>query len=289
MKRIADMLARASFVGILLLSILALSGFYTSGQAHAENVPQVPQPTTNKQLAAAYLGHAARGSAQLSWSSANNQLTVVLNVSGLQAQTVHPAYIHAGTCASNGAIIYQLSNVVANAAGNAVSTTVINGITGGIPATGWHINVHVGPTLATLEQGASVACGNITNSSRSSSVIATLGVTTSPNQRTYGVSLLALKGTTLIVYTTVYHLVPGSSHAAHIHVGNCEYQTPGDVLYTLTELKANQWGVARSVTTIPGIEAIPTAGWYINIHYGTDLSTQVGYDIINCGNVNIIY
>ncbi len=292
MKRIADMLAKASFVGILLLSILALSNFHTSGQAYAENIPQVPPPA-NRQLAVAYLGHTARGSAQLSWSPANNELTVMLYVSGLQAQTVHPAHIHAGNCSGDGAIIYPLANVVANAAGNSVSKTVISGITGGIPATGWHISVHVGPTQATPEQGAAVACGNITNSNTSlsaaQSVTTTLGITPSPNQSTYGVSLLALRGTTLTVYTTVFHLVPGSSHAAHIHAGICEYQIPGNILYPLTVLTANQKGIARSVTTITGINAIPSSGWYVNIHYGTDFSTQVGFDPIDCGNVNTIY
>jgi hypothetical protein len=288
MQRIVGMLARASFLGALLLSFFFLSGFHSLGQAHAANVPQV----TSRQLAVASLGHTANGSAQLDWSPVSDSLTVTLYVSGLQANTVHPAHIHAGNCLSDGAIIYPLTNVVGNAAGNAVSKTVISGIKNGIPATGWYINISVGPTISTPAQGAAIACGNIANSNTSraaaQSVTTALGATSSPNQSAYGVSLLALRGSTLTVYTTVYHLVPGSSHAAHIHAGSCEYQTPGSILYPLTTLTANAKGVARSVTTISGVGAIPTAGWYINIHSGTDLSTQIGFDPIACGNATII-
>jgi hypothetical protein len=192
-----------------------------------------------------------------------------------------------------GAITYPLNNVVADAAGNAVSTTVISNIKGGIPATGWYIDVHVGPTLATAEQAASVACGAVVNSNTSiasaQSVTTTLSITPSPNQSAYGVSLFTLRGQTLTVYTIVYHLVPGSMHAAHIHAGSCQYQSPGDILYPLTSLTANAKGFATSTTVISGITAIPSTGWYINIHYGTDLSTQVGFDPIDCGNVNLLY
>jgi hypothetical protein len=291
MKRFVGMLARASFLAALLLSFFFLSGFHSWGQAHAANAP-APQ-ATGRQLAVASLAHVAHGSAQLDWSPVSDSLTVTLYVSGLQANTVHPAHIHTGNCLSDGAIIYPLTNVVANAAGNAVSRTVISGVKGGIPATGWYINVHVGPTISTPAQGAAVTCGNIANSNTSvaaaQSVTTTLGVTPSPNQNAYGLTFLALKGSTLTVYTTVYHLVPGSSHAAHIHLGSCEYQTPGSVLYPLTTLTANDRGVARSVTTINGVGAIPAAGWYVNIHGGTDLSTQTGFDPIACGNVTSIY
>jgi hypothetical protein len=288
MKRIVGRLARASFLGALLLSFFFLSGFHSLGQAHAANVPQV----TSRQLAVASLGHAAHGSAQLYWSPVSDTLTVTLYVSGLQANTVHPVHIHTGNCLSDGAVIYPLTNVVGNAAGNAVSKTVISGVRGGIPATGWYINIHVGPTMATPAQGAAIACGNIANSHTSlaaaQSVTAALGATPSPNQSAYGVSLLVLRGSTLTIYTTVYHLAPGSSHTAHIHAGSCEYQTPGSVLYPMTTLTANNRGVARSITTISGVGAIPTVGWYINIHNGTDLSTQIGYDPIACGNATII-
>lgn len=288
MKRCVCTIARSAVFGIVILSLLVLSSLAGSTRAHAAS----PPPNMGKLAAVAYLGHAASGSAQLNWSSAHDVLTVTLYVSGLQAKTVHVAHIHAGNCKVNGAIIYPLNDVVANAAGNAASTTVIRNVKGGIPATGWYIDVHVGASLATPEQAAALACGTIMNSNSASgvqSVVTTLGVTPSPNQNTYGDSLLTLKGETLTVYTTVYHLVPGSMHMEHIHAGSCQYQVPGDVLYPLTELVANANGVATASTTITGITAIPVSGWYVNIHYGTDLSTQVGYDPIDCGNVNVVY
>ena len=288
MKRFVCTFARIVVLGIVILSLLVLSRLSSPTRVHAAS----PLPNMGKQAAAAFLGHTATGSAQLDWSSAHDVLTVTLYVSGLQAKSVHVAHIHAGDCHVDGAIIYPLNDVVANAAGNAVSTTVINNVNGGIPALGWYINVHVGASLATPEQAAALACGTIINTSVGASVqstVTTLGVTPSPNQSAYGASVLTLKGKTLTVYTTVYHLVPGSMHMEHIHAGSCQYQVPGNVLYPLTELVANAKGVAIASTTIRDITAIPLAGWYINIHYGTDLSTQVGYDPIDCGNVNVIY
>lgn len=289
MKRTVGTIARTGLLGVLILSLLALSSLAVTSRVHAVNTPH----NMGQQAAASYLAHVAGGSAQLSWLPSSHVLTVTLYISGLQANTSHPAHIHAGDCSVDGAIIYPLNDVVANAAGNAVSTTIISGVKSGIPATGWYINVHVGPTLAVAMQAAPLACGNIMNSNTSTAsiqtAVTTLGPTTAPNQSAYGVSLLTLKGDTLTVYTTVYHLVPGSSHMAHIHAGSCQYQVPGSVLYPLTVLTADAKGMATSTTTISGISAIPVAGWYINIHYGTDLSTQVGYDPIDCGNVSVVY
>ncbi|MGH2481590.1 MAG: hypothetical protein ACRDHW_18205 [Ktedonobacteraceae bacterium] len=40
-------------------------------------------------------------------------------------------------------------------------------------------------------------------------------------------------------------------------------------------------------TTIQNVTGIPSTGWYVNVHRGTDLSTQTGFDPIACGDVTL--
>lgn len=235
------------------------------------------------------LRHTPHGTADLTWDPQSTILTVTIKLSGLQAETSHPAHIHSGECSTDGVTVYPLNNVIADAAGNGISTTTINNVTGGIPATGWHINVHSGPTLQTPAEALAISCGNIVNqqtaTSTTQSVSVPLDGANADNQQATGTADLSLNQGTLTVTTIVSNLVPGSEHAAHIHAGTCESQLPGTIVYPLNTLKADAHGVASSVTVIPNVSSIPTSGWYINVHFGTDLSTQTGFDPIACGNV----
>jgi hypothetical protein len=235
------------------------------------------------------LRHTPHGKADLTWDSQTTTLTVAIKLSGLQAQTSHPAHIHSGDCSIDGPIVYPLNNVVADAAGNGTSSTTINNVTGGIPATGWHINVHSGPTLQTPAEALVISCGNVVNqqtaTNRTQSVSVPLDGANADNQQATGSADLSMDQGTLTVNTTVSNLVPGSEHAAHIHAGRCESQLSGDIIYPLTTLKADTRGVANSVTVIPNVSSIPASGWYINIHFGTNLSAQTDFDPIACGNV----
>jgi hypothetical protein len=88
-----------------------------------------------------------------------NQMTVRLQITGLQANSSHISHIHIGTCQQRGNIALALNQVVADAQGNVdVKTTV--------PATyppansTWYVVVHSGPDM----QGSSASyllCGNL--------------------------------------------------------------------------------------------------------------------------------
>lgn len=235
------------------------------------------------------LQHTPHGTADLTWDPQATTLTVAIKLSGLQAQTSHPAHIHSGDCSTDGTIVYTLNNVVADTAGNGLSTTTINNVTGGIPATGWHINVHSGPTLQTPAEALAISCGNVVNQQTSTNTTQSVSVpfdgANADNQQATGTADLSLNQGILTVNMTVSNLVPGSEHDAHIHAGSCESQLPGNIVYPLNTLKADSHGVASSITIIPNVSSIPASGWYINIHFGTDLSTQTGFDPIACGNV----
>jgi hypothetical protein len=78
---------------------------------------------------------------------------VLLQVTGLAPNSVHPAHIHQGaSCTAGGPVIYPFPNLQANAQGEASLDVTLN--TGSIPATGWYINIHQSPMMDTP-----LACG----------------------------------------------------------------------------------------------------------------------------------
>lgn len=108
----------------------------------------------------ASMGESASGMAQLSLSG--NTLTVKLTLSGLGPNTMHAAHIHTGSCESQGAVLYPLTTVKADAAGSASETTVVKNVSS-IPSTGWYVNVHHSTALSTQTGFDPIACGNVTN------------------------------------------------------------------------------------------------------------------------------
>ena len=103
-------------------------------------------------------GESAQGTAQLTISG--RTLTVKLIMSGLAPNIPHPAHIHSGSCAKQGPVIYPLTNVVADASGNARVTTTIKNVSS-IPSSGWFVNVHHGPGLSNQTEFDPIACGDI--------------------------------------------------------------------------------------------------------------------------------
>ncbi len=275
MNRKIYLLVTATLLGVLLVIAFAASSHAASARASGGGSND----------AFANLRHTPFGTATLTWDPQSENLTVTISLVGLAGNSTHPDHIHVGDCDDNGPILYPLNNLVANAAGDAQATTVIPEVEGGIPASGWYINVHNGPTLATPDEAIPIACGNVHNANNAQTVKTFLGATPSPNQAVSGSSILTLNNETLTVIVTVSGLVPGSVHPEHIHAGSCQSQSPGTIVYPLNNLVADQNGDATSTTVIKDVETIPQNAWYVNVHRSTDLTTQTGFDPIACGNV----
>lgn len=106
----------------------------------------------------------ANGTAQL--SIADGKLTVKLTLSGLVPNSTHVAHIHKGSCSAQGAVLYPLNAVVADANGKGTSTTVISNVSS-LPTSGWYVNVHQAATkndLSTQTGFDPIACGNLATS-----------------------------------------------------------------------------------------------------------------------------
>lgn len=86
--------------------------------------------------------------------------TVSIVIHGLKANSSHISHVHIGSCAKQGGVAYALLQVIADASGNATATTKVPEYYS-MPATGWYVNVHVGPDLTEAEYAPSVSCGDL--------------------------------------------------------------------------------------------------------------------------------
>jgi hypothetical protein len=246
--------------------------------------------TTTSTTASATLKHMPTGMATISWNAASQALTVKISLVGLAPNSTHPAHIHSGSCAKQGPVVYPLQNVVADAHGVGTSTTTIKNVTT-LPATGWYINVHNGPGLSPSDQFLPIVCNDLSLSTISATSTSSLQVPltaapgSSASESASGTAQLTLSGNTLTVKLTLSGLAPNSAHAAHIHAGSCESQGP--VVHPLQNVVADASGNADVTTTIQNVSSIPSSGWYVNVHYSTDLSTQTGFNPIACGDVTV--
>lgn len=99
-------------------------------------------------------------SGDASLTLAGHTLKVELTLSGMAPKSEHMAHIHAGSCASQGSVVYPLTPVKADAAGKATVTTIIQNVMT-IPAQGWYINLHNTTDLSTQTGFDPIACGDI--------------------------------------------------------------------------------------------------------------------------------
>jgi hypothetical protein len=268
----------------LVFCVLLLAACGTNSSAADQTQSVVKNVTLS---AGAVLQHSPAGSAQLVWASTNHTLTVNITLLGLAPNSKHPAHIHSGSCSKEGGDIYPLHDVMATDEGVGTSTTTINDVAGGIPATGWYINVHNGPTMASGQQMMSITCGTIANPNQKSTGAQNLHVplmtAAALDQTAGGNAQLKLANGTLTVMLSLQGLAPGTTHAADVHEGGCGNQ--GKVLYTLKPIIADKAGKGSATTVITGVTAVPEAGWYLIVHRTTDLSTQTNSDPIACGDV----
>jgi CHRD domain len=277
-------------LGIVAVLLLTACGGTTSAPASSSTPASTSTGATTSNIASATLKHQPHGTATISWDPTRQGLTVKISLIGLAPGSTHPAQINSGSCAKQGAVVYPLQNVVADARGVGTSTTTIKNVTK-IPASGWYIIVHNGPNLSPSDQFLPIVCSNLTRTtvSPTSSLSLQVPLNTAPpasaSETVSGMAHLTLAGSTLAVKLTLSGLQPNSMHAAHIHAGSCESQ--GAVVYPLKTIVADALGKANVTTTIANVSSILSSGWYVNVHHGTDMSTQTGFDPIACGNVTL--
>ncbi len=282
-------------MGLSMLILLAACG--VPGGSTGTTLSTKPGAAPNRNTATAVLLHAPQGTSDLTWNSQQQTLTVAMKVQGLAPGSTHPAHIHLGVCDAPRTMLYSLPPLVANDLGQATMSKVVIKHVAHLPAQGWLINVHNGPTMvADQGQNLAITCGTLTMKEGGASRIlnehVVLGSTTAPSESASGTANLSVDAAdTLNISVKVHGLEPGSRHAVHIHSGSCDQQ--GKMLYPLSVLVADANGDASETATFPHVGMIPASGWYINVHFAEGIATTQGkiitqaFNPIACGNVNL--
>lgn len=278
--------------GSVLIMCSALCAFLLTSCSTSQQATSDKNPISRNVQVSADLVHAPVGTADLTWDPNSHLLAVIVSATGLAPSSTHPEHIHGGTCASNpmGPILYTLNPLIADAHGDGTSVTNIKGVMNGIPASGWYVNVHNGPTLNMDLEARPIACGTVYNNNTSAhgkqSVNLALGATMNPDESVHGSAQIQIENNKVIVTMNVSGLAPNTTHMAHIHAGTCQAQ--GAVVYPLQPVGANAQGNATSTTVINNAQNFSASRLYINIHEAATmngLTTQTGFNPIACGNI----
>jgi hypothetical protein len=273
---------------LLLLLVVGCGNSKTASSTNVKTPIPMATAANGTVNATVTLTHEPVGTANLIWNHTSHDLTVQISLTGLAPNSVHPAHIHEGSCANQGKVLYPLTDVTADTYGVANVTTTVN-VPGGIPTSGWSVNVHNGPGLTDPNEFLPIACADIANhdtslrSSQSVQVPFATAPASSAGQSVIGIARLTLVGHTLTLQMELTGLLSSSEQMAHIHSGSCASQGP--VVYALPIIMADGSGKAITTAQFTNVSAIPQTGWYINVHRSTALSTQTGFDPVACGNV----
>jgi hypothetical protein len=279
-----------TLVLVALVGALALGGCGGGGGGTTSASATATATVGSMSSGVAHLTHQPTGGADLSWDPSTKVLTVKITLTGLAPNSAHSSHIHAGTCATSGTAIKPLPNLMADAKGGVTKTVTFDNVATGIPASGWFINVHNG-SGGDVYNTMDIACADIANPnpnpSQAQSVHVDFHRGYGPSQNASGEATLAIHNSNqLVVTVTVSGLEPTSTHAVHIHTGSCQSQ--GGIAYGFPAdkyLKADGSGKATETVTFDNVTSIPTSGWYVNVHRGTNMQSSIDFDPIACGAV----
>ncbi len=98
-------------------------------------------------------GSQLAGSFTVTYDAAAQSLTVDVSARGFVPGSSHAAHIHAGSCQQQGAVLYMLPDLVADASGDIHATRTVTGVASPPPATGWYLNIHLGNSNQILSGG----------------------------------------------------------------------------------------------------------------------------------------
>jgi len=267
-----------AILGTVVMLVLAACGGEKTPATSA-----TPMPTSTITAAHATLKHMPYGNAELRWDASSKTLTVEFSLIGLLPNSTHPTQIYAGSSNHGGKMLYPLQDIASDNMGNATATSTVNNVAKGIPTTGWNVSIHNGPGVTAADEAVSISCGDISNTSLAHTVKVDMNTSPGKDQAASGMVLLTLSGEQLTVKLAMSGLEPNSVHPFHIHRGNCLNQ--GGVAYHIPNVVAGASGNVQMTTRLEHVPLIPSSGWYVNVHYSTDLTSQTGADPLVCGDI----
>jgi len=244
-------------------------------------------PTTNPNGVSMQLAHAPTGTLEASWDTATSLANVKISLVTLAPNSTHTVAIYNGHCGTPGQQVRALPQLTADDTGAGSVSDQFTANVNAVPTSGWYVAVN-NATGTDSYSKIVIACVDIpvALTSGSNKVAISLPVTSGVGYSQYstGNAELSLNGTTLIINMTAVNLEPGSTHPTYLYAGSCA--APGTQLFVpLKPLVADGNGSASATSTVVNVNQVPTGGWLIMSHRGTNLSSQIDYDPILCGNI----
>ena len=129
------------------------------------------------------------------------------------------------------------------------------------------------PLLALVVLVGAAACGGQSTAAAAPTTVA-FAMKAQNGSSVSGTGQIVESSGSFTVTLKLKGMAPGSSHVSHVHAGQCA--APGGIAYALQSVVADASGAATTVSTVPAGYAIPTSGWYVNVHHGPDF-TEPGY------------
>jgi hypothetical protein len=93
----------------------------------------------------------AQGGATLAYDASAHTLQVEVTATGLAPNSSHAVHIHSGTCEAQGDVLYPLPDLRADGTGAGSVSTTLHDVNTAPPATGWYVNLHLGPMSQILQ------------------------------------------------------------------------------------------------------------------------------------------
>lgn len=109
----------------------------------------------------------AQGGATLAYDASAHTLQVEVTATGLPPNSAHAVHIHSGTCEAQGDVVYPLPDLRTDRTGAGSVSTTLSNVNTAPPATGWYVNLHLGPMSQILQGGqptlmfAPLLCGDL--------------------------------------------------------------------------------------------------------------------------------
>jgi hypothetical protein len=234
------------------------------------------------------LAHAPTGTLDATWDPAITQATIKVSLVTLAPNSAHTTGIYNGHCGTPGPQVRALPQLSADNTGAGSISDQFAANVNSVPTSGWYVAVN-NATGADQYSRIVIACVDIPVelTTGSSKVTISKPITSGVGYSQYstGQAELRLDGTTLTINMTAVNLEPGSTHPTYLRAGSCA--SPGDQLFTaLKPLVADANGNASATSMVVNVSQTPTGGWIIMSHRGTNLSSQIDYDPILCGNIS---
>jgi hypothetical protein len=142
-----------------------------------------------------------------------------------------------------------------------------------------------GPLLALVSALVIAACGGGSTPSAPPAAKISFPMAAQNGSSVSGTADVAKSAGSFTVTVNLTGLPPNSSHIAHIHAGKCA--APGGVAFALQQLIADPSGASATTTVVPAGYAVPSFGWYVNIHRGPDFSVPANAPSISCGDMPV--